>query len=113
MPFISDLELIETSTTQAIKLVIVSTTGLSKDALHVYVGLAVLILTAIVLRKRLSSIVPWSIVLSIAIAGELLDMRDDIASMGYWRWGSRPARHPEHAFLANHVTGACTVRDPV
>ena len=26
--------------------------------------------------------------LAVAMTGELLDMRDDIASLGYWRWGA-------------------------
>jgi hypothetical protein len=54
----------EPSAVQAIKMAIVGASGLSKDALHIYVGLAV------------------------AMAGELLDMRDDIASLGYWRWSA-------------------------
>jgi hypothetical protein len=80
------LDIVETSTTQAIKIVITTVTGLSRDALHIYVGLAVLIVAAIVLRKHLSSAVPWVIVLAVATLGELLDMRDDIAGIGYWRW---------------------------
>lgn len=78
----------ETSTAQAIKLAIVSATGLSKDALHIYVGLAVLLTAAAVLRKPLRSIVPWLVVLTVAVSGELIDMHDDIVSLGYWRWGA-------------------------
>lgn len=76
----------ETSAVQSIKLAIVSGTGLSKDALHIYVGLSVFLVTAVVLRKPLQSIIPWLAVAAVAIAGEALDMRDDIASFGYWRW---------------------------
>ena len=82
------LGIMETSTAQAIKLAIVSVTGLSKDALHIYDSLAVLLTTAAVLRKRLRSIVPWLVVLAVAISGELIDMHDDIMSLGYWRWGA-------------------------
>lgn len=78
----------ETSTAQAIKLAIVQATGLSKDALHIYVGLAVLLTAAVILRKPLRSIVPWLVVLAVVVSGELFDMRDDIASLGYWRWGA-------------------------
>jgi hypothetical protein len=76
----------ETSAIQSIKLAIVAATGLSKDALHIYVGLAVFLAAAIVLRKPLRSNVAWLVVVGVAIAGELLDMNDDIASLGYWRW---------------------------
>lgn len=78
----------EISAVQSIKLAIVSTIELSKDALHIYVGLAVLLIAAVVLRKPLQSIVPWLLVLALAVIGELADMRDDILSLGYWRWGA-------------------------
>ena len=76
----------ETSTIQFIKLTIVTFTGLSKDALHIYIGLAIFLATAFVLRKPLRSNVPWFVVAGVAIAGEVLDMNDDISSLGYWRW---------------------------
>jgi hypothetical protein len=76
----------ETSAVQSIKLTIVAVAGLSKDALHIYVGLAVFLIVAIVLRKPLRSIVPWIAVIAIAVAGEVLDMRDDLSSLGCWRW---------------------------
>jgi len=78
----------ETSAIQSIKLAIVAATGLSKDALHIYVGLAVFLVAAIVLRKPLRSNVPWLVVVGVAITGEVLDMRDDIASLEYWRWSA-------------------------
>lgn len=82
------LGIMETSAIQSIKLAIVAATGLSKDALHIYVGLAVFLAAVILLRKPLRSIVPWLMVVSVAITGEVLDMRDDISSLGYWRWGA-------------------------
>jgi hypothetical protein len=78
----------ETSVVQSIKLAIVAATGLSKDALHIYVGLVVFLAMAAVLRKPLRSIIPWLVVVAVAIAGEALDMRDDVASLGYWRWNA-------------------------
>ncbi len=76
------------STVQAIKAAIVSTTGLPRDALHIYVGLTTLILVAIIWRKSLGSIAPWLVVLFIALVGELIDMGDDLLSFGYWRWAA-------------------------
>ncbi|MFT3776690.1 MAG: hypothetical protein QM772_00190 [Ottowia sp.] len=78
----------ETSAVQSLKLAIVSDTGLSKDALHVYAGLAVLLLTAVALRKPLRSAIPWLAAAAVAAAAEGLDMRDDMASLGYRRWAA-------------------------
>lgn len=76
----------EVSTVQAIKLAIVAATGMDKDALHIYVGLAVFFTVAVFLRKPLRAPWPWLAVVVVAVAGELLDRRDDMASVGYWRW---------------------------
>ena len=74
--------------TQAVKQLIVLTVGLSRDALHVYVGLAVLLVMALVLRKQLSSLIPLGIVCFVAILGEVVDIRDDLSTIGYWRLGA-------------------------
>lgn len=74
------------TTTQAIKTTIIVATGLSRDALHIYLGLAVLLLAVALLRKPLRSLVPWGVVWVVSILGELLDMRDDFVVYGYWRW---------------------------
>jgi hypothetical protein len=77
-----------TSTFQAVKLALVSVTGLSKDSLHVYVGLSVYLFVVLVVRNRFRSLVPWLAVLLVALFGEALDMKDDISSLGYWRWSA-------------------------
>jgi hypothetical protein len=74
-----------TSAFQTAKLEIVSTLGLSKDALHIYVGLLVFFATAVTLRKSLRSLIPLTAVLAIAILAEAFDARDDIADLGHWR----------------------------
>lgn len=76
----------ETSLVQGVKLAIVSATGLSKDALHIYAGLAVFLLFAALIKNRSSMAKPWCAVLLTAVFAELLDLRDDIASLGHWRW---------------------------
>ncbi|SDI41365.1 hypothetical protein SAMN05216588_11688 [Pseudomonas flavescens] len=75
----------DTSIVQSIKLTVVSLTGLSKDALHVYVGMAVY-LTLIAIIPRCRPYRAWLTVFVIACAGEWVDRRDDIGSLGYWRW---------------------------
>ncbi len=78
----------ETSLVQSLKMAIVQILGLSKDALHVYVGLAVFFLTAAVTRKAPASWTPWLAVVAVALLGELFDLRDNLASLGYWHWGA-------------------------
>ena len=75
----------ETSAIQAFKLAVVSATGFSKDALHVYAGLIVWLATAATLRRSARSLLPLGVVLTGAIVGEAWDARDDIATLGHWR----------------------------
>ena len=74
------------STIQTIKLFLVSLTGLSKDALHVHVGLGTMFGAAMLFRREFRSYVPWVAVLVAAVCGELLDMYGDLYSPGYWQW---------------------------
>lgn len=76
----------ETSVLQSLKLIVVHAAGLSKDALHIYVGLIVFVVVAIAVRRRPASYFPLIAVVVAAILGELVDMRDDIKSLGAWRW---------------------------
>lgn len=70
----------------ALKLAIVNLTGLSKDALHVHVGLAIFFLSGALLRKPPHAWAPLGIILALAALGELLDRRDNILDIGYWLW---------------------------
>lgn len=74
------------STFQAIKLAIVSVTGLSKDALHIYVGLVVFFAAMRIFRRQGHCFMPLLAVFIVACCGEVLDMRDGLHSLGYWRW---------------------------
>jgi len=71
---------------QMFKYVVVWATGLAMDALHIYVGLAVLFGAAALLRRPLGSWLPWLAVVLAACAGEVLDVRDDMRVLGYWQW---------------------------
>jgi hypothetical protein len=75
-----------TSTVQSLKLMLVSALGLSKDALHMHVGLGVFFVGAWLFNRRVGTWVPWLYALAAACAGEIVDMRDDLMSLGYWRW---------------------------
>lgn len=76
----------ETSLVQAAKLLVVNITGLSKDALHIHLGLVAFLAMSWLCRRSPSRLVPLVAVVVIACLGELLDMRDDLATFGYWRW---------------------------
>ena len=67
------------SALQAAKLWLVAHVGLAKDALHVYVALALFLGSAALLRWRLSSWKPWALVACAAVAGEAWDLRDSMA----------------------------------
>lgn len=71
--------------TQTIKAAVVAATGLSRDALHIYVGLGVYLLTLAVSRRPLRSLLPWLLVLGVAVAGECVDRHDDLLTIGHWR----------------------------
>lgn len=68
------------------KLAIIDMTGLTKDALHIHVGLAVFLGAALMLRKPLRSLAPWIIVLAVAAFAEALDLRSDRAALRNWQW---------------------------
>ena len=77
----------EISAVQAMKLLLLQLTGLSRDALHVYAGMIVFLLSAALFKKKLFSPVPWLIVVAVACSVEALDSRDDLHLFGHWRVG--------------------------
>ncbi len=73
-------------TVDAAKLAIVAATGLSKDTLHVYVGMAIFLGVAGLARRPLRSLVPWLAVLVVTCVGEVVDMRHNLAMHGSLLW---------------------------
>lgn len=63
---------------QSSKLTAIGWTGLSKDALHIYVALGLFLGSALLFRWSLKSWKPWAVVLAAALAGEAWDIRDRI-----------------------------------
>ncbi|WP_417696616.1 hypothetical protein [Pseudomonas sp.] len=78
----------DASALQSLKLGIIAATGLTRDALHIYVGLALLIAASYITRKPLGSFSSWLVVLAGASLIELSDLMDDKASLGYLRWAA-------------------------
>lgn len=67
---------------QSAKIALMEATHLSKDALHVYVGLGVMLLVVIVFRKSLRDWQPIAAVLLAALAGEIWDVIDTFSHGG-------------------------------
>lgn len=76
---------------QDFKNFLITSSGLSKDALHIYIGLTVFFLAAVISRRHLRSWLPLLVVVIVALIGEALDLRDDLFEIGKWRW--RAALH--------------------
>lgn len=68
------------------KLALIAATGLSKDALHVYVGLAAFVTVALLSRRPVRWLLPWMAALVVASTGEIVDLRYDLSKFGSWRW---------------------------
>lgn len=55
---------------------VIDLVGMSRDALHVHIGLAVFFVTMLLLRRRIGDWLPWAVALVVALAGETWDIRD-------------------------------------
>ena len=71
---------------QQAKLLLVEASNLSKDALHIYVGLAVMLLVVIAFKRSLADWRPIAAVALASIAGELWDVIDTLSHGGRPRW---------------------------
>jgi hypothetical protein len=75
-----------TSAYQLVKIHVLSFFDLTKDAMHIYIGLSALFLWVLFSRKSLGlwrNLIPALIV---AILMEAFDLRDDFNSFGHFRW---------------------------
>lgn len=78
----------ETSTYQSLKLQIVDLVGLSKDAIHIHIGLLVFLAAVLFWQKgkiNFKCLVP---VLLIASGMEVIDLYDDYNLAGFMRWSN-------------------------
>lgn len=63
---------------EARKVSVIAATGLDKDALHIYFGLALFLLVRLIWRWRGGWVVAWLAVLAMACGGEWLDLNAEI-----------------------------------
>ncbi len=80
---------VETSAYQGFKLWLAGYVPLDRNTLHYLVGAALVSVALIRLRKQPRTR-PLAVALVVAfilgVAMEIADMRDDVATLGYWRW---------------------------
>jgi hypothetical protein len=74
------------SVLQSAKLLLMEASNLGKDALHVYVGLAVMLLVVIAFKRSLSDWRPLAAVALASVAGEVWDVIDTWSHGGSPRW---------------------------
>ena len=58
----------------AIKTDLATWIGISKDALHIHIGLAIFFALVLILRRRPASIVPWLGLLGLELLNEVIDV---------------------------------------
>ena len=71
---------------QSAKLVVMDFTHLAKDALHVYVGMGVMLFVAIAFKRSLSDWRPLAAVALASIASEVWDLIDTFSHGGTPHW---------------------------
>lgn len=76
------------SVLQSAKLVLMEATNLAKDALHIYVGLGVMLFVAIAFRRSLADWRPIAAVAFASVAGEIWDLIDTFSHGGTPRWNA-------------------------
>ena len=79
---------VQTSDYQMFKIRLLQAVPLTKDAVHVYVGMVCLLLALIVLRqspRSFRALVPGLVV---ALGMEVFDLRDDLVTVGHYRWAA-------------------------
>ena len=79
---------VQTSKYQLFKLRVLDVIPVSKDAAHVYVGMGCLLLALLIFRAPLRSY--WALLpgLIAALTMEVFDLRDDLVSVGHFRWAA-------------------------
>ncbi len=89
-PFLSTLGRMTDAVTplQEAKLAIMSVFPLARDGFHIYIGFFVFLFTLLFLKKPLRSFTLLLPALLVAIVIEMGDLRDDLATFGYFRFGA-------------------------
>lgn len=65
-----------------LKIVMTDLLNLSRDALHIHVGLGIYVLAILALRRGPASPLPWLIVLAFELVNEILDLYHEVDFSG-------------------------------
>lgn len=71
---------------QSLKMTIVESLHLAKDGIHIYVGVACFLIAIAIGRRSPRSFQAVLLGLVISLLAEALDLRDDLNSLGHFRW---------------------------
>jgi hypothetical protein len=71
---------------QDAKLLLMDASGLAKDALHIHVGMAAFLGSALLFRWPLASLRPLLVAAAVALAGEAWDIVDNVRSGAPMQW---------------------------
>jgi hypothetical protein len=61
-----------------VKLFIAHASGVSMDALHILVGFAIYLISALILRRGIASLLPWFVTLLLEIGNEAYDLHAEL-----------------------------------
>lgn len=64
-----------------VKIALSAALGLSKDALHIHLGILLFLLFALMTRRGLDRWLPWLLLLALETANEVLDLHQPAGSM--------------------------------
>lgn len=76
----------KTSFYQLAKLEVLSMVDLTKDAIHIHIGMLVFVGWLVLFRKSINDFKSLIPVLIVVLIMELFDLRDDYNAFGYFRW---------------------------
>ncbi|MBT4286580.1 MAG: hypothetical protein HOD92_04525 [Deltaproteobacteria bacterium] len=76
----------KTSLYQLAKLEVLSVVNLTKDAIHIHIGMLVFVCWIVLFRKSIRSFNSLIPVLIVVLVMEGFDLRDDYNTFGFFRW---------------------------
>ena len=78
----------DTSTYQLLKIHILNFLDISRDAVHIHIGLVVFFLAVVLWKKGRIELACLMPVFLVAMGMEAFDLRDDLRSFGHFRWSA-------------------------
>lgn len=68
-----------------LKDLVTQSTGLDRDALHIFVAVSIQLLAALLTKRSLANVLPWLLVLLLQLGNELLDFAVEGGALAAWR----------------------------